>query len=876
MPVTADSVFARRRRLYTAVQNGELSPRVLEDVLPSGEPLLYEKQLWDYKFELPILPGGTRPTDAILAAHRLVLTEVVKDVVAFYNSYGGYLVIGVSDNPRQIQGFAGFFDCDELNKQVKAVTRHDVDCHYAILDCPAQSPQVKVGLLMIPQRPDSKEPAQFLRDAPASPTGARAFRTFDIYLRDGHECRPAKSADDYALLCSHGRRRFESAFAPSQVPAIDTNLGPREPQLTRFVGRDTDLQKLWRWLCDPFDPGRLLAGLGGVGKTTIARQFVEELIYNPPSGLERVIWLSAKQQIYSASTGEYVPATRVDFSDVATLLRALLAELGTPDSAIDSGWTSTELEQEVVAALQTIPAFIVIDDVDSLEPSEQQATLHAMLRITGRTIGVASTSSRVLLTARLDLGAAPTQLIRITGLPRDELFEFVNMTAQQIGLALNLRVENRLMRLFHEVTDGSPTFAASILRLLEHGDDLRSALERWRGSGGEEVRRFAFGKEVSNLTESQLRVLYTVCVLSDTSLLEVQQVTQSPSGLLHDDIGELRKYHMLVVGGEGPRGGARLIAPSGIRLMSDLIASKIRDPRRIERECSELRKGAAVRNPEAGRIFHVVNALWREGHADAAVDEVQIAVKRTPTSGDLRCLLGRAYLRLDVPKLHEADIAFHRGYDLGCKRPDLMRGWIETRRRREDWMGVVELTQLAERDDDSSDHLFYRSDAYFRLAEAAEASGDLRRAATYCLTSASEIDKAFSKGAAKGRVEDLRSLRSELLHRYVRLIDQLTTGPGDHLDVWIACLEAFQRYVRPAGLVRLGIDRLASWWASVEERESYDRRAGGLMRIQLERLASLMEAIRKQDVRHEPLLAYATERQAHLSLRWASYEKKGA
>ena len=361
-----DSAIERRRRLYRLIKKEDLSDQVIEELLPNGEPLVYEKQMWDYKSSLPTLPVGIKPSDTTLRRHALELSEVVKDAVAFYNWYGGYLVVGVRDNPREIIGFEKNFDCDELNKKIKAATKHDVDCHFAVKSVRCSAVQKKIGLLLVPQRPDDKQPAQFLKAAPESETGKRAYGGEDIMFRDGHECRPAKFAEEFNALCSQGRRHF---LPPQQTvdrtSVLDNNLGPRDPGFIRFIRREQYMTALWKWLCDRYAPGKLLAGVGGVGKTTLAREFAEDAIRGSPMGFERVIWLSAKKRFYTASTDNYVLATRVDFSDTDSLLRSLLYELGHKEEMIDPEWGRPELMDEVIASLKIIPSLVIVDDVDS-------------------------------------------------------------------------------------------------------------------------------------------------------------------------------------------------------------------------------------------------------------------------------------------------------------------------------------------------------------------------------------------------------------------------------------------------------------------------------------------------------------------------------
>src|SRR5262245_4807466 len=119
-----NSVFARRIRLYGYVQKGEIGIPVLNDLLPDGEPHNYEHQLWDYKVEipkLPIAPLSAGNNQANLEDSKIA--ELIKDAVSFYNSYGGYLVIGIRNSPREVVGYAEQFDCDDLNRRLKSVTK---------------------------------------------------------------------------------------------------------------------------------------------------------------------------------------------------------------------------------------------------------------------------------------------------------------------------------------------------------------------------------------------------------------------------------------------------------------------------------------------------------------------------------------------------------------------------------------------------------------------------------------------------------------------------------------------------------------------------------------------------------------------------------
>ena len=867
-----NGAFARRRKLYAFIKAEQLGQEVLNELLPKGEPHLYEKSLWDYKLELPVLSVAGAANKVEKQNDDPKMAEIVKDAVSFYNSYGGYLVIGIKDRPREIVGFGKHFDCDELNRRIKAVTRHEVDCHFAILDYGVGSNKKKIGLLFVPQRSESKEPAQFLRDAPSTDHGKKAYRRNEIYFRQGDECRAAETSEDYSFLCSQGRRQIVAANDIGWTSVLDNNLGPRDPGFIKFIGREDYLHELWRWLCDRFTPGKLIAGLGGVGKTTIAREFTEDLIRNSPLGFERVIWLSAKQQFYAAVLNKFLPASRVDFTDVDSLLRALLLELGSTEEMVDPEWTREDLIDEVTQALCIIPSFVVIDDVDSLEPGQQQAVFHTVLQIMAQTIGNASVPSRALLTARLDLGAAPAQLIRLSGLQPKDFATYVEMTARHIGLPWSIGASSKLMKKFHHITDGSPTFAASILRLLQMGEKLDLALDRWRGSDGDEVRKFAFKKELGNLSESQVRTLYAACLLGDTSRVELQQITQSSETLLEDDIGELRKYHLLGLGNEIPRGGARLVVPSGIRLMGNLIKGRIRDPKRIERECAKARAGSPKLGADISRIIHRVVALWQDEEPGEALEVAIWGDQQNRDNPDLKCLLGRAYRRLDPPDASMADVNFRRAHELNCHRTELTGFWIEAKKMLGDWVGIVEVTRLADKKSPDADNIYLRAQAFSELGDIAKKAGNMQVAAENYLAGGKEINESFAKDQARGRVSELGDMRNLLFQNYAWLIDQLNPNPDDHIQVWLATVDAFKSHVRQPILVKVGIERLRSWWDAVERRGKYDSSSANLLRPQLNRLDAMVNFLTRRHPADIELIKTARNTRDYLCERLQVYD----
>ena len=784
------SIYATKARLADYIANGSCDEAIINELLPGGRGLQTEKALWDYKIELPSLDPRSEASEQDRQLHNARIAGLIKDIVAFYNSYGGYIVAGVDDRTRSVVGFDKHFSADDVQKRARAATGHDIDCHYVVHQVQTLETLHPIGLLYIPKRPYSLPPAQFRRDAAKSPTGGNcAYKANDIYLRIGDECKPAQTAEEFSFLCGGSRREISLAEEIGRGNVLLNNLGARDPGFIMFVGRESYLRQLWRWVCDGFTPVKLLAGLGGVGKTTLAREFAEGIIRNPPSGTAKLIWLSAKKRFYTAIQGKFEPTTRVDFSDTTSLLRALLLELGTPENHFDTEWTIQELAEQVTMSLRMFPSLLVIDDVDSLDIAEQQDVFQTLVQVTAETMGRDNAPSLALLTARLDLGCSPRQLLRVTGLEISDFTEYCKMTANAREIPFSLRATSPLMQRFHSTTDGSPTFAASILRLVEGGASLDTVLRNWKGRDGDEVRRFAFENELGQLSESQIRTLYAACLLGQTSFVELQSILQSGDRLLTEDVAALRKYHLVAFGDDMP-GGVRIVIPSSLLLMIDLIGKRVRDPHRLEHLCAKTRKKEPQLISEVADAIRRVAALWRENKHEDALLVAQVAERRFPDNPDLKCLLGRAYLQKTPADPTQAELQLLQAHELKCTRHELADLWLKAKAMREDWVGILDVSGLFPQGPET---ILSRSWAYLQLGEIALKTGNLRRAAEQWSLGLHELDRPPRDTSLRGREVQASRIARDLSENFIRAQDRLLVQAGDRLQVWIAVVNGFNR-----------------------------------------------------------------------------------
>ncbi len=284
-----DSALVRRKNISRLVQEGATDNRVVGQLIRDRVAIKDEAVLWDFKRELPV-PPAQKLSQTLSAQYAVALSEIVKDSVAFYNTFGGYLLVGIDDASRNLIGFDKPFDAADLNKRIQGATGYNIETIYRTITCEIDTRTYTFGLIFIPKRPDRLRPAQFKKAAPKSETGKAAYNQDDIYFRERDVCKPAVTSEELEFV--FGPREIDVSLPLPKV--IENNLPPRDIDLSQFIGRNKELSQLWLWLSDNFSPVRIISGLGGVGKTSLAYTFAERLIYQSHAGIDRVIWLGAK------------------------------------------------------------------------------------------------------------------------------------------------------------------------------------------------------------------------------------------------------------------------------------------------------------------------------------------------------------------------------------------------------------------------------------------------------------------------------------------------------------------------------------------------------------------------------------------------------
>jgi hypothetical protein len=837
------SGLGAEQQLHSYICDMCLDEIILDYLLPNGKPRDYETSLWDYKRQLPNTSGRGDVTEQQTSA--AAIAELVKDIVAFYNSYGGYIIAGVDQFAKEpIVGCSNLnvdgFTVDKLNEQLKSYTKARIDCRFARFPVRTASGEKEIGILAVPMRPANRSVMRMARGAPEV-NKKSSFPKNAVFARVGDTCVPlTEDAQLLQFLCS-------SRMLGSSPRNIEHNLPPPDPNLIRFVGRSEYLFKLWDWMIDRHTAVKTLTALGGTGKTAIAYEFCRQFLEDAPSWATKVIWLSAKKRAFSAILGRYENATRTDFSTPTNFLEALARECGVMDAEIATAQQEQgELLDLVYEGLNTFPSLVVVDDIDSLPIEEQNNLFATIQQLAGR---LHETGTRFLFTSRLELGA-DSQRIPVKGFEEGEFSEYAKMVAKERSVPLNDAVLQNLYR----ASKGSPIFCSSVIRLAMLGADINKAIKDWKGRDGEEVRRFAFERELKELTDSQTRTLFALCTLGETTHVELKQVLEADEHVLNSDLARLREFHLYASGGD-PRTGARLEVPEPILLMRDILSQRVQDPRRLAEECAKLRSKSPRVNDRVAVAIGSVIALWKENDYDGAELTARQAVKDNKKSGDLYCILGQCQLKLTPPRPEEADKLLAEARRLECTRTELLSTWLEAKSMLRDWMGIVDVVGKSLPRDVRSHVAFHYVRALAELGRQAFDRNDPVKAIERFKQAMQAASRTIGQGQAGECFAALRELCRACAQNYVRIVDVNSRNTADRLDVFNAVDDAFNCHVTESRLLALGLNALRIWSDNAISRASTDSEPIRILERRLERLNTIRQHIEQQGPQRAELAA---------------------
>jgi tetratricopeptide (TPR) repeat protein len=301
-----------------------------------------------------------------------------------------------------------------------------------------------------------------------------------MWTHEGRVCaRGTFPLQDWLLPVLYRQEPLDFSFLSSDGPTENARASklPEELRLDKepygFIGRDSAILALERAMRRN-TPAILIQGLGGVGKTTLARGFLQWL--NSTGGLEFPPFWFSFQEIRSA---EYV------FNRMGEALTF-------PD------WNAMALDKKplVLGKLLSQHRFLIVWDnfesaagiagtaVSANMPQEDLSLLAKFLD------GLQRGKTKVVITSRSTeewLGPQRRFLLPLGGMDHEERWEYCDAVLRDLGLRIN-REDSNLIELMNQL-GGHPLAMRAILPRLETmaASQVVAALRRnLAGLGGEE------------------------------------------------------------------------------------------------------------------------------------------------------------------------------------------------------------------------------------------------------------------------------------------------------------------------------------------------------------------------------------------------------
>ncbi|SOZ56757.1 putative ATPase AAA [Cupriavidus taiwanensis] len=788
------SVEEIKKKVSELANQGRLSSDVLNLICKDGVCAPVEFELLDYKEDFDNSPYGKG--------------KLILRVVSFFNSFGGYLIFGVRETESELRfDVVGAnpvgLDVESIKASIKEYTGERIQISAMSLDAVrADGILVKLWLLHIPQRPQSTPPLHFLKDGPGNDRKKPVFTRDSVYCRRADECVEAKGP---RILDLNGERKnpyLEQSNTPLtglfRVNRIHHNLPDRNFICPRFVGRDAVVNTLWRWLGDDLSYVRVLAGEGGLGKSSIAYEFAERVSETPNVPFEQVVWLTAKERQFKAFDDQYVRVPERHYTSYEELLVAMCTRLPFTTNEVE-GASVTELKRMLKRGLVETPSLLIVDDVDSLTAEEQRQVLEL-----GMMLG--SNNSRILLTTRYNQSFSNDNVIKLSGFYLAEEFPLY-LEALRERLQFPELSASEIEKI-HATSGGSPLFAESLLRLLRW-HNVSDAIAQWKGDRGAAVRAAALKREIELLSPEAQRILLTVALLGEASTVELCEVLGYPGEIIEGGLSEL--VSLFLVAAPALASVPRFRIPDNTRrLVVDPTSTLVTDRARLERDILAFRKKDERTPNRDRRVAAAISqaaSFVRIGDINSALATIKDARRKTQDHYDLLSYQATLHLKEVPPQTASARTLARKAYTAGCRKAEVLECWFEAEWMEENYIGALEAAEaaLANKSSGMQDWVVRKSAALASKASDQARTGSVGNA----VTTMCEASEVLRQGLSHFRRDDAAELES----RQADMHDQIwlwTSVEEQGLGRTVAQLDVLEKFWRLGDIRITNLRRMLS------------------------------------------------------------------
>jgi hypothetical protein len=450
--------------IIKSLQLGQMHPELPNSLLTTARNKARhrtENRYWDYKQEIHL-------------GDNFQIAELAKDILAFHNTEGGAIIVGITNEYSAIGvPHSAILDTKHLQDKIRRFVGESVRVFQDAIEV---SPGKFLWLIFIPKYAEA--PQSMHADGPHR-LGRPVFTKGQFFYRDGDEVRLCKSEGDI--------ERVFRGFSTEHLAAYNYEVDEPyfrllNPNCEQFVGRRQKIDEVKTKL-SLRHPIVALDGLGGVGKTALAIKAVREL-YDEGNRYFFIVSVSAKSKIWLG----HVQPKRAAFAG----LHGLLAEIAMVFPDIQPTDDTSVLKDAIISLMRDCNGLLLIDNLEEIEDP-------GVFRFLSQEV---PDPVKVLVTSRVakDIGALTISVPAMDATDAEDLF---GLELDRLGYASKHDDDQYRGQILHSA-GGVPLAIKWAAQIASERRSLRDASSILRGTGSskQELLSFCFATMFDSLSET--------------------------------------------------------------------------------------------------------------------------------------------------------------------------------------------------------------------------------------------------------------------------------------------------------------------------------------------------------------------------------------
>jgi hypothetical protein len=441
--------------------------------------------------------------------------EIAKDILAFANSKGGYLIYGVNNNFEWI-GLDDRSDSDTDEANISNILDNYADGTIEFLTNTIEIDgayffilYISPSKIIIPFKKDGQYSKASWKDGKSK--NITVFKSGDVYCRRGS--RSIKADNLFYKLKSNNFKVIE-------------NVSSQPIMYNEFIGRKEYLTDLNNKLNNKNNRLIQIDGIGGIGKTTFVHHFTTKLIENNEfeNHFDFIIWTSSKRNKYTPQGIKDLSEFIANYSELLKDIYDFVSALGLDENE------NYEIEETVINFLKNNKVLLIVDNLETLNDKDLISFLEHF-----------PINSKAILTTRETLGDFYMSRINLNGFNEETEFpEFLNSQYKLFcgndETTFSNLYDESLSKLYL-YTKGMPLAGQLIAHQLSTGTPIETVLENLKnGKAYEDILRFCFKGSIDKLSNIEQALLFVFSLSEKEELLTIDDLIYI-SGYSSDDIG---------------------------------------------------------------------------------------------------------------------------------------------------------------------------------------------------------------------------------------------------------------------------------------------------------------------------------------------------